>query len=272
MPLLLCPACKRSLSVPDHMAGTMVRCPSCQSVFTGPAAVPVATPIPRPAPVAPTAPIAPPVQAQGEFDFGGSASSSVPSPGQAFGFEESRNEGFGRIRIMARTGAAASWLTTGAFLYLLDAIGVLIVFLSTMGSSGPRVHSDDIAAITAAILILLGLAGLFVFGPMVLIILGARNLRSQKSYGMAMTGAVVAIIVSVPALLGGLLWSAIATLIASTALSRSSPMAILSLLPLAVAIVLLATGGCCLMGAIQAFRALGHPEVAEAFRARREGR
>jgi predicted Zn finger-like uncharacterized protein len=51
--LIKCPSCERRLRVPDELLGKNVRCPSCQTTFTG-AAEPSAPATPPPAPAGPT--------------------------------------------------------------------------------------------------------------------------------------------------------------------------------------------------------------------------
>jgi hypothetical protein len=221
-----------------------------------------AAPAPPPAPP-------PPVEAD-PFDFGGAAAPAAAPPDQALRFE-SDDAGLGRVRVRARTGAAANWLTTGAALVFLDSIGFCILGIPGL-AGGLGVRPSDAGAVAVVLLILFLVVTVVAYVPMVIILLGARSLRSQRSYALALTGAVLAIVVSIPALLGGGGWFLFTLWFLAMALANQPAGAVFALFPLAIAAALLAAGLCCLTGAIQSFRALANPEVAEAFRRRKEKR
>jgi LSD1 subclass zinc finger protein len=53
----LCPSCQKPLQVPDQYAGTRMKCPLCQAMFTAPALPPASSSAaPGPAPFPPPPP------------------------------------------------------------------------------------------------------------------------------------------------------------------------------------------------------------------------
>jgi hypothetical protein len=56
---LLCPSCQRKLTIPDHFAGQMAKCPMCNNTFTAPELPATPAAAFEPAPFPPTPPAAP---------------------------------------------------------------------------------------------------------------------------------------------------------------------------------------------------------------------
>jgi hypothetical protein len=187
--------------------GKQVRCPApdCGTVFYVPAAAapmpaapatPVA-PAPRPAGPArpavkpvPTAPAsAPAPSSSSPFDFGGGG--AVAGPEADFGFTEHTDGGLKGIGLRTRISRAAGWLNIAAgsmVLFALFSIGIQVaLFVMDRTQWGSLIG----AACTP-----------FVLLPFpVVIVVGGRMLARCRRYGLAMTSAIVCLVVGALALL-----------------------------------------------------------------------
>src|SRR4051812_46606063 len=86
--VIVCPACRNSLRLPDHLLGQRVRCPTCGEAFQSESARP--TPVPAAAAPAPSAPAPepprpepPPAAPSSPFGFSLNLSLDDPSPAPA---------------------------------------------------------------------------------------------------------------------------------------------------------------------------------------------
>jgi hypothetical protein len=204
--LIACPSCQRQLNVPENAAGKQVRCPApdCGTVFYVPAAPAVPQPaVPQPAVLQPAAPppamkpvgaprplapkpVNPPAaaapQPAGAFDFG---TGGTAGPAADFGFTSQGAEGgLSGIRLRTRLGRAAGWLNMAAatmVVYTLFVIGIAVAMF---------VLQREVTHLVTA-----GCAP-FLFLPFpIMIFIGARMLGRGRRRGMAMTAAILSLIV-----------------------------------------------------------------------------
>ncbi len=206
--LIACPSCQRQLNVPDHAAGKQVRCPvpDCGTVFYVPAAAPPpvaaappaparpaapAKPVTRPAAVAPP-PAAPPPASGSPFDFGGGG--AVAGPEADFGFTERTDGGLKGIGVRTRISRAAGWLNMAAgsmVVFALFSTGIQIgIFFLNRGNWGSLIGA--------------GCTPFLLLPFPTVIVVGARMLSRTRRFGMAMTAAILCLIVGGLALLSTL--------------------------------------------------------------------
>lgn len=243
MPIVECPTCRRRLSVRDSPAVANVRCPGCKTVFRAPAPAPAATPS-RPSGRRVTPRPAAPVE-ENPFDFGGPASSAGPSTAQDFNFDETDAGAAARLVLRRRIDTAAALLKYLAGTeVLLAVVAVLLgVVIVAMQSSGVAI----LALIGGLLCSCMSLAV-----PVTFLLIGAHNLRSKNSYGLALTGGVFAALSA--AGLG-------LTSLAPVALGRAG---------VAFTPPILGVAGLAVAAAIQTLSVLSQPDVREAFRRRHE--
>ncbi len=243
MPQVPCPSCGSLLNIGDNLAGARVRCPSCKSVFQAPAAKAK----PRRVAAAP----APPASASSPFDFGDPTPSGAPTQRNAFANLESDDPGvmLGRRRLH---NVAAAMRRAVATLVAIPCITGVLAILSLGFRGAPlgllAVYLAAYFVVVAAFLAL----------PVTFMTLGASALQRTSSLGLAVTGAVFAI------LMGGLL--ALAALAAAASILGGNLGGIVAAPLLGVAAYF------CITAAIQTFRVSGDPEVREAFAQAREQR
>ena len=242
MPQVPCPSCGSLLKIGDNLAGARVRCPSCKNVFQAPAARarprPVAAPAPPPSPSSP-------------FDFGGPTPSGAPTQRNAFANLESDDPGVMLGRRSLRKAADAMGRAATMLMILPCVAGVLQMFVLAFN----RVPLPGLAIFLAIYLVF----SVFLLAlPVTFMLLGASALRKTSSLGLAVTGAVFAVLV------GGLL--------ALGALGAAVSIVAGNLGGLVGAPVAGIGAYFCITTAILTFKASGDPEVREAFAQAREQR
>ena len=260
--LIPCPSCQRQLNVPDNAVGKQVRCPApdCGTVFYVPAAAaPMpAAPAPRPAapakPAVKPGPTAPAPASSSPFDFGGGG--SVAGPEADFGFTEHTDGGLRGIGLRTRISRASGWLNMAAGSMVLYA-----VFLLSIGVT-MTVMSRNWVGLAGAICV-----------PMVLLpfpvitVLGARMLSRSRRYGIAMTAAIICLVVGALALIVTLViggWSMFLVYAAvSHGMASAGQFVVISACGDAVLSAVVAFAG--LYGGFIALRTLMNAEVKAAF-------
>ena len=174
-----CPSCGGLLRVPDETAGRVAQCPQCGSQSTVPAAA-GSTPF-APGGLAPV----PSAGAEGVNPF--------QSPSQAAG-PVWMEAGWTREYALGRVaGPAIALIVTGALGVVANlAVIVLysVVIVMALGGWGQMPERQE-AALGGGIMIALGLLGVLIA---VLVIVGAVKMRRLKSYGLAMTAAIIAML------------------------------------------------------------------------------
>lgn len=111
-----CPKCQRAAKVSAANAGKRVRCPACDTIFTGPL------------PDKPTNDS----EGDGDLDFTSSTTSSSPSPREpsAAMTRLSQLAELGRSRPWCKlTGFALSWIVAAVFSIVFGVLGLLLAFL-----------------------------------------------------------------------------------------------------------------------------------------------
>ena len=191
MPKVSCPSCGRALNIGDNLAGARVRCPGCQTIFQAPTAVPAA-PVAPPAarvarPPAPPASPAPAAASDNPFDFGGGASPAAPAPGAAFANLEDDSPERQRLRRRARWAASAMYRAIVALIAIPLFCFVLNLFIGgAMGASGGQI----VVFGCIGFMIIVAVLAL----PVTFMWIGGRCLERHSSAGLAITGAIFAIL------------------------------------------------------------------------------
>jgi hypothetical protein len=277
--LIACPSCQRQLNVPDNAAGKQVRCPApdCGTVFYVPAA-PAPAPVPAvpqmhappPAPAAPPAPARPvaaprpaaaaappsPAAAPAPFDFG---TSGPAGPAADFGFTDKTDGGLKGIGLRTRISRATGWLNLAA--------GTMVLF--AIFSIGLQVASAVMAGMRAVWPMLVG-AGCtpFVLLPFpIVIVIGARMLAGGRRFGLAMTAAIMSIVVGGIALLVTLITGGLSAFVGYVAVSHGmhEGQRILLIGECGISVISALVTFCALYGGFVAMRTLMNPEVKKTF-------
>ena len=174
MAIVRCPSCDRALRLPDGLRTTKVRCPVCDTTFTKP--------------------IAPLVPPRTKPSYTPSTSLSISPLGDQKHEDQDEDSPIADIRF--RLNEAARWMrwmvaswTVAFFLYWPIACCCLgyIAYLT------PRSEAEELrwAFLASPVMLLL----------LLLEYLGAYALETRRSYRAAVTGAVVALLLSMPPLL-----------------------------------------------------------------------
>jgi hypothetical protein len=238
---LHCPSCQRPLTLPDHLRGTWVRCPACKATFQAPGDVPevvAAVPLPEADPE-------PPARER--------SGRGRQSEGDPFAFE-SEKAGYRRVRVQAKTQGPSNYLWTAVVLDVLFSFGGLFFRLLDLQYS---LYNAAYAAgaLVASLFILV----VFYYVPLVFVGIGASALSRRSSYGLAMTGAIIALLVSLLTLIG----AGLAGVVGLIALAHGSGFGLL-LGVIAVLGLLGVIFG--VLGGIQALQTLNDDEVQRSFR------
>jgi predicted Zn finger-like uncharacterized protein len=157
-----CPQCARGLRVPDELIGRKVKCPGCSTTFTAEAG----------------------------------AGAAPPPPAEEGGYEAPRRSA-GSSDAAARVKAPAiTMLCFGIFGILLSFcnIGVSVAALAGVTAGPPKGGGQeiDLSAMTNGPLGLI--QGIFGLGVSGLIIFAALKMKNLESYGLAMTGSILAML------------------------------------------------------------------------------
>jgi hypothetical protein len=276
--LIACPSCQRQLNVPDNAAGKQVRCPApdCGTVFyvpaaPAPAAAPAAVPAPVPVPVAPAKPVLKPVAAAPQpvprpvaapqpaagspFDFGGAG--GVAGPEADFGFTAHTDGGLKGIGLRTRIGRATGWLNMAA--------GSMVVF--TVFSMSLQIALFVMDRSQWGSLIGAGCTPVMFLPFPVVIVVGARMLARTRRFGMAMTAAIVCLVVGGLALLTTLGVGVVNVLqmiaVASHGMHGAQQLIVIATCSTVVLSIVVA--GTSLFGGFVALRTLMNAEVKAAF-------
>lgn len=173
MSLVSCPNCRKPLNLPDSLRCSQVQCPHCQAVFTSPVVLGVKE---KPVLLNPDDSLLPSPPRRSEGDL-----------------EEAEEEFRARRRwdVYCKTKAAAQWMRFGAALEIMFSPCCFLAGFNDL-PHGPG--GKGIEFLIAGAMLLGG--GLnVVLG--VLTILGAQALVAQKSYPLALTGAIIALLLAI---------------------------------------------------------------------------
>lgn len=202
MPTLVnCPSCQRKLKVPDELLGKKVKCPGCSTTFT-------AEEFEETPAVEEEAPRRPrrPLREEEDFDEEPprKARRRAEEPREEEEYEdeefEDRPRRRGRNRGRARDAVSAPatcLMVTGIIGIVLATLGAVINALSVAGRAvipnqgGPGAQPQWANVFGGGI----GLVFNFIaIGIGVLIVMGALRMKNLRSYGMAMSASIVAMI------------------------------------------------------------------------------
>jgi hypothetical protein len=221
---LHCPKCNRTLSLPDRLRGSWVKCPACAATFQAPAETVEAALVPEVVEAAPAAD--PPAAAAPTND--------------AFAFE-SEKAGYRRLRVQTRIGQAVGYLHAALFSHFLIGLWCLAGGLFVgMGQSLVMKEAPSGLLVIPLVVVY--------YVPLVFLFLGASSLSRCSSYGLPMTAAIFAFVLS--ALAGVFI-----CLLVLGMLARFHPLACVVLVLLLIALV----AG--LVGGIKTIQALNIPEI-----------
>ncbi len=172
-----CPACRMTLNVPDHLLGKRVKCPECATPFDA-----------RPEGAAPTVPptqsLVPPTPAD--------LPPPVPSSTYRPNYEpEPWDDSYGRSDgALSKVQAPAIILMILCGLGLLGSFAMFALFVLVLAEPpGPNNQGDVVAG--AVFLLGFGLAYAVYNG---LILYGANEMRTLRSYGWAMASCILSIV------------------------------------------------------------------------------
>lgn len=249
MPVVRCPFCQHNLSLPEQYLGAAVRCSACNNAFQVAAqapALPVVSPSPLPAALPP--PVAVPSAAPSPFAFDGGAGEVVRTGN--FSFDEDPEAKRGRRLIQSAAGYMQGTVVLATLWAVLAAIGGLIQGLS----------AGNLAYAFGTLV-----GALLPVCPVVFIHLGSQSLQRRTSYGLAMTGAIFALLFASGALgLTGVAGLTFLTSLVAGACGLSIVLLVLSAIGAAITFV----AG---MAGIKTLMALNNPAVKAGFD-RRAGR
>jgi hypothetical protein len=185
MPLIInCPQCQRQLRLPESYQGTQVKCPSCGSAFTAPMAE-EAQPPPTTVPPFPVQPPPPPPAFPSVGEVGRSAAPPWQEP-DARHYDQQE-----AAQLVAGPGTALLVvgiieLSLGLIMIVVNCLGMAVM----LDKGGPgRPGPDPMFQVVGGIL---GCILAIVRGG--LIIAGALQYKNLTGYGMAMTGAITAVV------------------------------------------------------------------------------
>jgi hypothetical protein len=195
-----CSQCGKLLRTGDDTAGKQAQCPACGTVSTVP--TPVAPPEAVPEPPAPPSPFAT------TSPWGESPSSPFAARGQADAEnpyqappEYAPAEAFPGAFAQERVSAPATGLiVVGAIGLVLQIIGTAfqaVVLFAGVGGGGAQGEALAVGAAQVA-------GGLLGIGLSILVIYAGTRMKNLENYGLAMTGAIVAMIPCFPCCLLGL--------------------------------------------------------------------
>jgi hypothetical protein len=179
-----CPACRKTLNVPDHLLGKRVKCPECATPFDAqPDAPPQAAGFPG-APVQPAPPSEP------NFPPPPPAFSDLAGP-PGYDLPGDRDDSFGRRDVaQARVLGPAIGLMVAPSLGILLSLFSLVLNLGT-AAGNPALNNRPNQQIALALGLGVAVLSLVLNG---LIIYGANEMRTLGSKGMAMTACILGII------------------------------------------------------------------------------
>jgi hypothetical protein len=198
MPLVNCPKCQTPLDAPEDLLGKMVRCPGCGDTFTAQ----------RPLNLAfdPSRWQEPPDRASADMEWrrrddegGYDVYLAKHGPGSESAHARGR---LGRAALCLHAATAFGVITTLGWLVLSLLFGLVLM------AQGQFVQG-----------VCGGCCSLLPFIPLIFMFIGALNLGERKSWGFALAGAIIAIVMGCLALvqcLGG-------GLIAAGLLNQNSP-------------------------------------------------
>jgi hypothetical protein len=171
-----CPACRRSLRVPDELIGQLVKCPSCLSEFTGTEGTraPQLDPSYRPAEHVPP-PVrlpAPPAPIEDNDDWNDDF--------------ELRRRGIDRDRARSEVFWPAVGLMTTAVIGLL--VGALVLIFGIVEVDDAQTPDEKIHALRSLI------QGPIAIASSIVILFGGYSMMQLKNHGLATTSAVLALV------------------------------------------------------------------------------
>ena len=186
-----CTQCGRILRVGDDAAGRQAQCPECKAIATVPSpGAQFSFQSPPMSPPAGSMPPMPPPSA------GLNPYQSPYSPGGPGTMAASPQEyALGRV-----SGPATALIVAGA-LYLVGSLGALFIgIVAPLAEPGPGMPREQVV-LGAAIWLVIGVVGL-VLG--VVILVGGVKMRRLRSYGLALTSAILALLPVTCCCMGGL--------------------------------------------------------------------
>jgi predicted Zn finger-like uncharacterized protein len=180
--IINCPQCQRQLRVPEEMLGRLVKCPTCSTTFTVGAGSEALPPeLPREAGAAPAA--SPPLPPEYYAD----ASRPQPQPEPGSYYPDTRSQ------------AASAVLPPGICLIITGILGAAVAVLSIVVAVGnPDMIKESYARLgmqvdTPPLGLVLVMHGTFLLISL-LTVVGAIQMIRRRTFGLAMAGAIVAMI------------------------------------------------------------------------------
>lgn len=190
-----CPACKKQIEVPPSVLGKKVRCSGCQAVFVAEAppppkeeepldmleVLPEKPAAPQKKPVA-KKPAPKPKESESSLDF-----TNAADPKSEFSFVESTKKVNPGVQL--RTSTAASFLRYTALYAILPTLlqTAYPIILAVVAHSLPAMAIGCVPLVTYMI-------------SVIFILIGAGSLQNMTSLAMALTGAIISLLIGIAAL------------------------------------------------------------------------
>jgi len=181
-----CQGCGTFIRTPDNSAGKKGKCPKCQTIVQIPAAAPAAS--------------FPPANPPASNPLGGNMAGGVvgfpaATPGNPYA---SPTSGYGAVQMAPPSGkvkAPAIALIVASTLSILGYLGYGVLNLAVVQNMRLPAAANEAEAAGQRVGFAIGVASPFLgIIPQAITIWGAISMLKLKSYGVAMTGAIISVI------------------------------------------------------------------------------